>query len=129
MNNNNYFGKPIFPGTPLYSGNTPVPNQNTQMALPLEQSYIENILRLNKGKNIRVHMTFPDSTEFRDREFSGIIEQSGRDQDHPHHRPEQLRRPVYYPRPCAERKNREAGHRHQRPGRGPDSPDCLRPGA
>lgn len=79
MNNNNFYGKPIFPGTPLYSGNTPVPNQTSQMALPLEQSYIENILRLNKGKNIRVHMTFPDSTEFRDREFSGIIEQSGRD--------------------------------------------------
>lgn len=79
MNNNN-FGKPIFPGTPLYTGGTNVPNQNySAMALPAEQSYIENILRLNKGKNVRVHMTFPDSNEFRDREFSGIIEQSGRD--------------------------------------------------
>ena len=45
----------------------------------VEQSYIENILRLNKGKKVRVHMTFPDSNEFRDREFVGIIEQSGRD--------------------------------------------------
>lgn len=81
MNNNNIFGKPVFPGTPLYSGGNAVPNQSSIAStdLPLEQSYIENILRLNKGKNARVHMTFPDSTEFRDREFSGIIEQSGRD--------------------------------------------------
>ena len=45
----------------------------------MEQSYIENILRLNKGKKVTVHMTFPDSNEFRDREFRGVIEQSGRD--------------------------------------------------
>jgi len=80
-NNNNLFGKPVFPGTPLYSGGNPVPNQSSVpgIELPLEQSYIENILRLNKGKNARVHMTFPDSNEFRDREFTGIIEQAGRD--------------------------------------------------
>lgn len=79
--NTNYFGKPVFPGTPLYSNGNAVPNQNsaTLTELPLEQSYIENILRLNKGKKARVHMTFPDSNDFRDREFSGIIEQSGRD--------------------------------------------------
>ena len=82
-NNNNFMGKTIFPGTPLYTDNNiPVPNQqiNTpQDMLPLESSYIENILRLNKGKKVHVHMTFPDSLDFRDREFSGIIEQAGRD--------------------------------------------------
>ena len=88
--NNNYFGKPIFPNQNLTTNNqnfnTPPSNQNytinsnyEPMALPSEQSYIENILRLNKGKQVRVHMTFPDSTEYRDREFRGIIEQSGRD--------------------------------------------------
>ena len=61
-------------------GNIPTPNQSINYTdLPLEQSYIENILRLNKGKKVTVHMTFPDSNEFRDREFVGIIEQSGRD--------------------------------------------------
>ena len=44
-----------------------------------EQSYIENILRLNRGKKVRIHMTFPDSNEFRDKVFTGVIEQSGRD--------------------------------------------------
>ena len=83
--NNNYFNKQPFPGTPIYNGNTPTPNQQTapnyitDTELPMEQSYIENILRLNKGKRVRVHMTFPDSTEWRDLEFRGIIEQSGRD--------------------------------------------------
>lgn len=84
--NNNYFGKPIFPNQNFNTANTPPSNQNytvnsnyQPMALPAEQSYIENILRLNKGKKVRVHMTFPDSNEFRDREFKGIIEQSGRD--------------------------------------------------
>lgn len=81
---NNYSGQTIFPGQPIYSDNMPTPNQQIVPSsqggmLPSEQSYVENILRLNKGKKIRVHMTFPDSTEFRDREFSGIIEQSGRD--------------------------------------------------
>lgn len=90
--NNAYYNSNTFPGNPIYSGNMPTPNQemapnfNTvtstqanQIEMPIEQSYIENILRLNKGKQVRVHMTFPDSNEFRDREFSGIIEQSGRD--------------------------------------------------
>ena len=58
---------------------TGIPISNYTANLPLEQSYIENILRLNKGKQVRIHMTFPDSNEFRDREFVGIIEQSGRD--------------------------------------------------
>ena len=89
MNNNNFsnnkpfYGKQDFPGTPIYVGNNVVPNQQTaanySTELPMEQSYIENILILNKGKKARVHMTFPDSTEWRDLEFNGIIEQSGRD--------------------------------------------------
>ena len=44
-----------------------------------EQSYIENILRNNIGKYVRVHASFSDSVEWRDRVFSGIIEQSGKD--------------------------------------------------
>ena len=84
MNNNTYYGNSnAFPGNPLYSGNMTTPNQTTanvaSTELTLEQSYIENILRLNKGKKVTVHMTFPDSNEFRDREFVGIVEQAGRD--------------------------------------------------
>ena len=44
-----------------------------------EQSYIENILRLNKGKKAKFHVTVPGSIEWQDRVFEGIIEQAGRD--------------------------------------------------
>lgn len=47
--------------------------------LSMEQSYIENILRNNIGKKVRVHASFSDSIEWRDRVFVGIIEHAGRD--------------------------------------------------
>lgn len=45
----------------------------------MEQSYIENILRNNIGKKVRVHASFSDSIEWRDRVFVGLIERAGRD--------------------------------------------------
>ena len=45
----------------------------------MEQSYIENILRNNIGKKVRVHASFSDSIEWRDRVLVGIIERAGRD--------------------------------------------------
>lgn len=80
--NNTYFNKDIFPQAMYNQGNIQAPPSNINYnvnSLPLEQSYIENILRLNKGKQVRVHMTFPDSNDFRDCDFNGIIEHSGRD--------------------------------------------------
>ena len=44
-----------------------------------EQSYIENILRLNKGKRAKAYFSFPDSNAWRDKIFEGIIEQAGKD--------------------------------------------------
>lgn len=85
MNNNTsnlYQGMPsTFPGAPIYNGNNPIPDQSAlgPIELPMEQSYIENILRINRGKKVEVYMTFTDSNEWRDKVFSGIIEQSGRD--------------------------------------------------
>lgn len=89
--NSGYYGNTSFPGIGL-SGNT-VPNQQSVPSyeqtqtmpnmmynnIPAEQSYIENILRLNRGKMARFHVTVPGSVEWQDRVFSGIIEQSGRD--------------------------------------------------
>ena len=70
-----------YPGSPLYTGNTVTPNQEyaPKVDIPFEQSYIENILRVNKGKLINIYMTFPDSVEWRDKVFTGILEQLGRD--------------------------------------------------
>lgn len=44
-----------------------------------EQSYIENILRLNRGKKIKAYFSFSDSMEWKDKTFEGIIEQAGKD--------------------------------------------------
>lgn len=87
--NNGYYQNPVFPGTSL--GNTPnqqtVPSYeesqkgvyNTGNNVIEEQSYIENIIRINKGKMARFHVTVPGSVEWQDRVFTGIIEQAGRD--------------------------------------------------
>ena len=84
---NNYTGannQGSFPGTPLNSNTIPnqqsVPSSQDQYGLPQdEQSYIENILRLNRGKKARLHVTVPGSVEWQDRVFEGIIEQAGKD--------------------------------------------------
>lgn len=73
-----------FPGAGL--NNNTVPNQQTVPSyqeqyglMQDEQSYIENILRLNRGKKARLHITVPGSSEWQDRVFEGIIEQAGKD--------------------------------------------------
>ncbi len=87
--NNSYYTNPVFPGAPLNTTNGVIPNQqavnsyeqnqNSAYVAPTEMSYIENILRLNRGKKARFHVTVPGSVEWQDRVFDGIIEQSGRD--------------------------------------------------
>nr|WP_260981941.1 spore coat protein GerQ [Paenibacillus sp. 32O-W] len=44
-----------------------------------EQSYIENILRLNLGKIATVYMTFEGSNEWNSKVFRGRLEAAGRD--------------------------------------------------
>lgn len=73
--NNNYY--------PNYQTSSGYPNQeyastagNTVFN---EQSYIENVLRLNKGKLGKFYCSFPDSNEWKDTVFTGLIEQATRD--------------------------------------------------
>lgn len=47
--------------------------------LPLEQSYIENILRLNLGKIATIYMTFENNREWNAKIFKGRLEAAGRD--------------------------------------------------
>ncbi len=47
--------------------------------LPIEESYIENIFRLNKGKLATVYATFENNTQWNAKVFKGIIEAAGRD--------------------------------------------------
>lgn len=86
--NGNYYQNPTFPTATnpnIASNPNPVPNnyqsniETVNQSLPMEQSYIENILRLNKGKRVRAYVSFPDSNEWKDKVFTGIIEEAGRD--------------------------------------------------
>ena len=52
---------------------------NVPGMLPIEESYIENILRLNKGKLVEVHATFENNREWNAKIFRGLIEAAGRD--------------------------------------------------
>ncbi|WP_232735679.1 spore coat protein GerQ [Alteribacter populi] len=47
--------------------------------LPIEQSYIENILRLNRGKVGTFYMTFEYNERWNAKIFKGVIEAAGRD--------------------------------------------------
>ena len=88
--NGNFYQNPTFPTATnpnITTNQNPIPNnyqtniesisQNT--SLPMEQSYIENILRLNKGKRVKAYFSFPDSNEWKDKIFTGIVEEAGRD--------------------------------------------------
>lgn len=80
---NSYFDKNVFPGNQVYNNykdNLHIISPNYSLEeIPLEQSYIENILRLNKGRQACVHITIPNSEKYKDNEFKGIIEQAGKD--------------------------------------------------
>ena len=84
MNNQNYQYAMPYPNQnyqpipPNVDPNLPFnPNMNTFN--PDEESYIENILRLNKGKVATFYMTYNDSLEYRDKVYRGIIQAAGKD--------------------------------------------------
>lgn len=47
--------------------------------LPVEESYIENILRLNKGKVATIYATYENNPEWNAKIFKGVVEAAGRD--------------------------------------------------
>jgi len=66
---------------PSFERQTPQNQQQSDVPgmLPMEQSYIENILRLNRGKEVSVYMTFENNSEWNAKIFRGTIEAAGRD--------------------------------------------------
>ncbi|ATH93626.1 spore coat protein [Bacillus glycinifermentans] len=67
-------GVQVPPMTPAQQTGPSIPGM-----LPLEQSYIENILRLNRGKVATVYMTFENNPQWNAKVFRGEIEAAGRD--------------------------------------------------
>ena len=72
----NYYQFPQFP-QPYYPAYPPQP-QPQQPQFQDEQSYIENILRLNLGKTISAYMNFENS-QWGSKVFTGRLEAAGKD--------------------------------------------------
>ena len=75
--NGNYYQNPTFP-----TNNFQTPPGNisiSEVNIPMEQSYIENILRLNKGKKVKAYVSYPDSSAWQNKVYEGIIEEAGKD--------------------------------------------------
>lgn len=62
---------------PLVSNPTPSPDDRPPLVM--EQTYTENILRLNIGKLGTFYFTYSGSTEWRDQSYKGVLEEVGRD--------------------------------------------------
>ena len=76
--NGNYYQNPTFPG--METNMTPPGNISANYEeMPMEQSFIENILRLNKGKTVKAYVSYPDSSAWQNKIYSGVIEEAGRD--------------------------------------------------
>ncbi len=70
----NYF----YPNPPMYPYGNYYPYPNQQNDMNDEQSYIENILRLNLGKVVSVYMNFENS-QWGSKIFKGKLEAAGKD--------------------------------------------------
>lgn len=85
-----YPTQPAYPTQPMYPSQpieqpvppvapTPSPGVEVPGILPYEQSYIENILRLNLGKIGTFYMTYEGNQQWNAKVFKGKVEAAGRD--------------------------------------------------
>ena len=77
--NNNYYPNYTPPITVPSQGGTQPAIQNIPTTIPQPMPYAENLLKLNVGKRATFYMSYSDSVEWRDKTFTGIIEDAGRD--------------------------------------------------
>ncbi|NIK70222.1 spore coat protein GerQ [Paenibacillus sp. BK720] len=61
------------------SGSFITPTGGNIVTVGVEESYVENILRLNRGKMATFYMTYENNREWNAKVFRGIIEAAGRD--------------------------------------------------
>ncbi len=71
------FNQPYFSQNPNFV-QTPNFMYPPNATLPLEQSYVENILRLNRGKTATIYMNFENS-QWGSKVFKGEITAAGKD--------------------------------------------------
>ena len=78
--NGSYYNNPTFPNDVITKSSPP--GNISSMSIPLEQSLIENILRLNKGSEVCVYASYPDSNEWRDKKTNQIYVEDFEIQDY-----------------------------------------------
>ena len=76
--NENYLNNK-FVNTSDYSNRNFNTESKGQQYIPIEESYIENILRLNKGKKVYIYQSYPCDSEWQNKVFEGILEECGKD--------------------------------------------------
>lgn len=65
---------------PMFPSGAGVTPQGTMVVAPAsEESYVENILRLNRGKVGTFYMTYENNSQWNAKIFKGVIEAAGRD--------------------------------------------------
>ena len=75
-------GFPGMTGSPQTNLPFPIPGAGAAFPgqqIPRERSYIENILRLNRGKRVRAYFTFENNGQWNAKIFSGILQEAGKD--------------------------------------------------
>ena len=78
--NGSYYQNPTFPANNYSNPSQSLTINEINNDIPLmEQSYIENILRMNKGKKIKAYVSYPDSSSWQNKVYEGIIEAAGKD--------------------------------------------------
>lgn len=64
---------------PSVPSGLPMTGSGTVVVGSQEQSYVENILRMNLGKVATIYMTFENNSEWNAKVFKGALEAAGRD--------------------------------------------------
>ncbi|MCD9023923.1 spore coat protein GerQ [Cohnella sp. NL03-T5] len=65
---------PVTSGMPITQAGVTLPGVPMQ-----EESYVENILRMNLGKVATLYMTYENNSEWNAKIFKGVLEAAGRD--------------------------------------------------
>ncbi len=83
FNNPNYIPNqstyPPYMNIPGYTSNTTGNTTTSTTPSHVDPQYAENLFAVNHGKKVTVYFSYPDSIEWRDRAFTGIILAAGRD--------------------------------------------------
>ena len=77
--NGSYFQNPTFPTVTNEDIKEYPRTNNYYNVTPNEQISFENILKINRGKKIKLYLSFSNDSEWKNKTFEGILENSYKD--------------------------------------------------